>query len=65
MLLGSGLEDSTLVVVDPKGEIAQLAGPFFQKAFADAPSVFLLDPWDVCGTGASSSLNVLEQINAR
>lgn len=62
LLLGSGLEDSTVVVVDPKGEIARLAGPFFQKPFADAPSVFVLDPWDLCGTGATSSLNVLGDI---
>src|SRR5882757_8269455 len=49
LLLGSGLEESTVVVVDPKGEIARLAGPYFQKAFAEQPSVFVIDPWDVCG----------------
>jgi type IV secretion system protein VirD4 len=62
LLLGSGLEDSTVVVVDPKGEIAKLAGTFFQKPFADTPDVFLLDPWDVCGTGTTASLNVLDDI---
>lgn len=62
LLLGSRLEDSTVVVVDPKGEIARLAGPFFQTPFADAASVFVLDPWDLCGTGATASLNVLDAI---
>jgi type IV secretion system protein VirD4 len=62
LLLGSGLDEQTVVVVDPKGEIARLAGPFFQKAFADRPSVFLLDPWDECKTGQTSVLNFLSQI---
>lgn len=62
LLLGSSLEETTVVVIDPKGEIARLAGPFFQEPFADHPSVFLLDPWDLCETGATSSLNVLEGI---
>jgi type IV secretion system protein VirD4 len=62
LLLGSGLDKQTVVVVDPKGEIARLAGPFFQKAFADKPSVFLLDPWDECKTGQTSVLNFLSQI---
>jgi type IV secretion system protein VirD4 len=62
LLLGSGLEENTVVVVDPKGEIANLAGPFFQKAFAEQPSVFVIDPWDVCGTGSTSCVNVLDPI---
>jgi type IV secretory pathway TraG/TraD family ATPase VirD4 len=62
MLLGSSLSGHTVVLVDPKGEIANLAGPWFQKPFAAAPNVLLLDPWDQCGTGKSASLNVLEQI---
>jgi type IV secretory pathway TraG/TraD family ATPase VirD4 len=62
LLLGSCLEDSTVVVVDPKGEIANLAGAFFQKAFAKEASVFVIDPWDVCGTGESARINVLDPI---
>ena len=62
MLLGSSLSDHTVVLVDPKGEIANLAGPWFQQPFAAEPSVHLLDPWDQCGTGQSASLNVLDQI---
>lgn len=62
LLLGSGLEDDTVVVIDPKGEVAKLAGPFFQKPFDEKPSVFLLDPWDLCGTGATARLNVLDAI---
>ena len=62
MLLGSALEGQTVVVVDPKGEIARLTGPFFQSPFAREPSVFLLDPWDQCGTGRTSALNVLADI---
>jgi type IV secretion system protein VirD4 len=62
MLLGSGFERQTVVAIDPKGEIAKLTGPFFQQAFAARPSVFLLDPWDQCGTGQTSALNVLTQI---
>ena len=50
------------MLVDPKGEIANLAGPFFQQPFAGEPNVHLLDPWDQCGTGQSASLNVLDQI---
>src|SRR5258708_5699620 len=41
LLLGSDLEDQTVVVVDPKGEIARLAGRFFQIAFAKEPNVHL------------------------
>jgi type IV secretion system protein VirD4 len=63
MLLGSRLEDSTVVVVDPKGEVAQVVGPYFQKPFADHPTVHLLDPWDLCGTGRTSVLNVLDDLN--
>src|SRR5262249_41056308 len=62
LLLGSSLQDNTVVVVDPKGEIADLAGAFFQTPFAANPSVFVIDPWDVCGTGASSRVNVLDRI---
>jgi type IV secretory pathway TraG/TraD family ATPase VirD4 len=62
MLLGSSLADHTVVLVDPKGEIANLAGPWFQQPFAGEPNVHLLDPWDQCGTGRSASLNVLDQI---
>ncbi len=62
LLLGSGLDGNTVVVVDPKGEIANLAGAFFQKAFAEQPSVFLIDPWDVCGTGGTARVNVLDSI---
>lgn len=62
-LLGSRLDDSTVVVVDPKGEIAQLAGPYFQKALAEKATVHLLDPWDLCGTGQTSVLNVIDQID--
>ncbi len=58
MLLGSRLDASTVVVVDPKGEIAKLAGPFFQQPFGNEPTVHLLDPWDQCGTGQTSVLNV-------
>ncbi len=54
LLLGSGLEYNSVVVIDPKGEIAQLAGTFFQEPFGRRRSVFLLDPWDVCGTGVNS-----------
>jgi hypothetical protein len=63
-LLGSSLQDNTVVLVDPKGEIADLAGAFFQTPFAANPSVFVIDPWDVCGTGASSRVNVLDRIRS-
>lgn len=62
MLLGSSMAGQTVVVVDPKGEIAKLAGPYFQVAFAAKQSVHLLDPWDQCGTGQTDVLNVLEHI---
>ncbi|WP_444770595.1 type IV secretory system conjugative DNA transfer family protein [Rhodopseudomonas sp. NSM] len=64
LLLGSGLEDQAVVVVDPKGEIAKLAGPFFQRPFADGPSVYLLDPWDICDTGRTAVLTFLDQLTA-
>lgn len=64
MLLGSALENQTVVVVDPKGEIASLLGPVFQTPFATRPNVLLLDPWDQCGTGQTASLNVLSEITA-
>lgn len=64
MLLGSALGASTVVVVDPKGEIAKLVGPFFEKPFGDKPTVHLLDPWDQGGTGQTSALNVLDHITA-
>ncbi|MFT3941563.1 type IV secretory system conjugative DNA transfer family protein [Rhodopseudomonas sp.] len=64
LLLGSGLEDQAVVVVDPKGEIARLAGPFFQEPFSDRRSVHLLDPWDICGTGETAVLTFLDQLTA-
>ncbi|MEJ0076832.1 MAG: type IV secretory system conjugative DNA transfer family protein [Alphaproteobacteria bacterium] len=63
-MLLSGMERTTVVAVDPKGEMAKLAGPYFQPAFAAKPSVFLLDPWDVCKAGSTHSLNVLDEITA-
>jgi type IV secretion system protein VirD4 len=62
LLLGSELEQNTVVVVDPKGEIATEVGPFLQKPFAERPSVFVIDPWDVCGTGSTARINVLDSI---
>jgi type IV secretion system protein VirD4 len=62
MLLGSSLENQTVVVVDPKGEIAKLAGPFFEIPFYPKRTVHLLDPWDQCKTGQTAVLNVLEHI---
>jgi type IV secretion system protein VirD4 len=62
LLLGSQLEERTVVVVDPKGEIANLVGPCFEKPFHPTRSIHLLDPWDQCGTGQCATLNVLEQI---
>ena len=62
MLMGSHLEDQTVVVVDPKGEIAQLVGPVFARPYSEKANVHLLDPWDQCGTGMSESLNVLSTI---
>jgi type IV secretion system protein VirD4 len=63
MLFGSGLEQDTVVVIDPKGEIAQATGTFFQEAFAEKPSVFVLDPWDEAGTGATSVLNFVSLLD--
>ncbi|WP_027547617.1 type IV secretory system conjugative DNA transfer family protein [Bradyrhizobium sp. WSM2254] len=63
MLLGSRLGTSTVVVVDPKGEIAKLVGPYFETPFGSKPTVHLLDPWDQCGTGQTSALNVLDHIS--
>jgi type IV secretion system protein VirD4 len=63
-MLLSGMERATIVAVDPKGEMAKLAGPYFQPAFAAKPSVFLLDPWDVCEAGSTHALNVLDEIRA-
>jgi type IV secretory pathway TraG/TraD family ATPase VirD4 len=62
MLLGSALDGQTTVVVDPKAEIAQLVGALRQAPFTSEPNVFLLDPWDLCSTGATSALNVLDTI---
>lgn len=62
LLLGSGLEDQAVVVVDPKGEVARLVGTFFQKPFDREPSVHLLDPWDVCGTGRCAALTFLDTL---
>ncbi|WP_375414135.1 type IV secretory system conjugative DNA transfer family protein [uncultured Bradyrhizobium sp.] len=62
MLLGSFLEDQTVVVVDPKGEIARLVGTVFQQPFAAEKKVILLDPWDDCATAQTAALNVLDEI---
>jgi type IV secretion system protein VirD4 len=62
MLLGSSLENQTVVVVDPKGELAKLAGPFFEIPFYPRQTVHILDPWDQCKTGQTAVLNVLEHI---
>lgn len=62
MLLGSNLQDQAVVVVDPKGEIARFTGPFFQEPFADRRTVFLLDPWDECGTSATASLTFIAEL---
>jgi type IV secretion system protein VirD4 len=56
--------ESSIVVIDPKGEIAQAIGPVLQPAFASKQKVFLLDPWDEVGTGNTASLNFLDLITA-
>lgn len=63
-LFGSGLDDQADVVVDPEGEIAQAAGPFFHRAFAAKQNVFVLDPWNEAGTGSTATLNFLSLIAA-
>jgi type IV secretion system protein VirD4 len=60
LLFGSGLDGQTVVAIDPKGEIAKLTGPYFQKPFAEAPAVFVLDPWNECGTGDTASLSFMD-----
>jgi type IV secretion system protein VirD4 len=64
LLASSDLLGASIVVVDPKGEIAKLAGPYFEFAFARDRRVALLDPWDIVGTGETSALNVLATITA-
>ena len=61
LIMGSKM-NNTVVVVDPKGEIANIAGPYWEAPFGAQASVFLFDPWDQCNTGRCSALNVLDQI---
>jgi type IV secretion system protein VirD4 len=62
MLLAS--PQNTFVVVDPKGEVAELLGPYFEMPYSTRRNVYLLDPWDECKTGQTSVLNVLTGINS-
>jgi type IV secretory pathway TraG/TraD family ATPase VirD4 len=61
LIMGSVM-NNTVVVVDPKGEIANVTGPYWEVPFRDEPTVYLFDPWDECKTGHCSTLNVLDQL---
>jgi type IV secretion system protein VirD4 len=61
LIMGSVM-NNTVVVVDPKGEIANLTGPYWEVPFGSEPTVNLFDPWDECRTGRCATLNVLDQL---
>jgi type IV secretory pathway TraG/TraD family ATPase VirD4 len=62
MLLYDGSCETACLIIDPKGEVAATLGPMIDTADAKDPRTIILDPWDLCGTGHTDSLTLLDGI---
>jgi type IV secretory pathway TraG/TraD family ATPase VirD4 len=60
MLLYDGSCETSCLIIDPKGEIASNIGPIVDEADAEDPRTLILDPWNVCKTGFTHALTLLE-----
>ena len=60
MLLYDGSCETACLIVDPKGEIAATIGPYLDGPEAADPRTVILDPWNLCGTGITHALTLLE-----
>ncbi len=64
MLLYDGSCDTACLIIDPKGEIAATIGPMTEAPGAPDPRTVILDPWDLCKTGNTDALTLLDGIRA-
>jgi type IV secretory pathway TraG/TraD family ATPase VirD4 len=64
MLIYDGSCETACLIIDPKGEIASTIGPIIDKPGATNPRTAILDPWDVCGTGGTEALTLLDGIRS-
>ena len=62
MLLYDGSCETACLVIDPKGEIAATTGPMIDAPGTRDPRTVILDPWDLCGTGGTDALSLLDGI---
>jgi type IV secretory pathway TraG/TraD family ATPase VirD4 len=63
MLLYDGSCETACLIIDPKGELASKIGPMIDAPGARNPRTVILDPWDLCGTGGTDALTLLDGIN--
>jgi type IV secretory pathway TraG/TraD family ATPase VirD4 len=63
MLLYDGSCETACLIIDPKGEIASTTGTMIDAPGATDPRTVILDPWDLCGTGVTDALTLLDGIN--
>ena len=64
MLLYDGSCETACLIIDPKGEIASKIGPFIDRPRSTEPRTAILDPWDLCGTGGTEALTLLDGIRS-
>jgi type IV secretion system protein VirD4 len=62
MLLYDGSCETASLIIDPKGEIAATIGAMTDAPGARDSRTVLLDPWDLCGTGMTDALTLLDGI---
>ena len=63
MLLYDGSCETACLIIDPKGELASKIGPMIDAPGTRNPRTVILDPWDLCGTGGTGALTLLDGIN--
>lgn len=62
MLLYDGSCETSCLIIDPKGEMASTVGPALDEPGTSDPRTVILDPWNVCGTGLTHALTLLDGI---
>jgi type IV secretory pathway TraG/TraD family ATPase VirD4 len=62
MLLYDGSCETACLIIDPKGELASKIGPMIDTPATRNPRTVILDPWDLCGTGRTDALTLLDGI---
>jgi type IV secretory pathway TraG/TraD family ATPase VirD4 len=64
MLLYDGSCETACLIIDPKGEIASTIGPMIDWPGTADPRTAILDPWDLCRTGGTDALTLLDGIKS-